>query len=280
MLSAADRVVAITGGGQGLGAATARCFVDAGWKCVLLDVEMKPALELQDELGASSILQVMRCDVTSTREVDGAFARVAADLGRIDCVVNNAGIVRPSPSDQIADQDWLYLMDVHLGGTMRVCRAALGVLVQSQSPSIVNLSSICAARGFPGRLSYNSAKAGIEALTRTLSTEWGALGVRVNAVAPGFILTPNSQALYEAGVADAESRAERTSLGRLGMPSEVAEAVYWLASDRASYVTGQVLVVDGGFLTDGRTGRDSTQRDREVLLSAARARIEEPPRTL
>jgi NAD(P)-dependent dehydrogenase (short-subunit alcohol dehydrogenase family) len=146
-------------------------------------------------------------------------------------------------------------------------RAALRLLARSEQPAIVNISSVCAARGFPGRLSYNAAKAGIEAVTRTLAVEWGVLGIRVNAVAPGFILTEKSRTFYESGLADAESRASRTALGRLGRPEEIAEAAYWLGSMGSSYVTGHVLVVDGGYLADGRTGPDPAVLDAASLIA-------------
>jgi NAD(P)-dependent dehydrogenase (short-subunit alcohol dehydrogenase family) len=201
---------------------------------------------------------VLGCDIASTEQVDDAFVRIGDQVGAVDALVNNAGNVSPAPSHAIEDDSWHRLLDIHLGGSMRASRAALRLLLRSPHPSVVNLSSVCAERGFPGRLAYNAAKAAIDSLTRTLATEWGAWGVRVNSVAPGFILTANSAALYDAGLADATARASLTSLRRLGQPREVAEAIYWLASPLSSYVTGHVLVVDGGFLTDGRTGPDST----------------------
>jgi len=270
MASMSSPLLVITGGGQGLGAAVVRKFADSNWKCIILDKNTKPANDLQDELGKTNVPNVIECDVASTPQVDAAFRSIAKEHKSIDALVNNAGIVRPGPSHEVEDEDWMELVNVHMGGTMRVSRAGIGLLLASQSPSIVNISSVCAALGFPGRLSYNASKAGIEAITRTLATEWGESGVRVNAVAPGFILTEASKIIYESKTADIKVRAGRTTLGRLGRPSEVAEAVFWLSSELSSYVTGQVLVVDGGFLIEGSTGPDSTYRSPESIRSTAR----------
>ena len=265
-----DRLAVITGGGQGLGAAIVRKFVESNWKCIILDNNLKLARYLQDELGKTSVPHILECDVASTFQVDAAFKRIALDYKKIDALVNNAGIVRPSPSHEVEDDDWIELINIHMGGTMRVSRAAIGLLLASDFPTIVNISSVCAAVGFPGRLSYNASKAGIESITRTLATEWGECGVRVNAVAPGFILTEGSKAIYESKTADIKVRASRTTLRRLGQPSEVAEAVFWLSSGLSSYVTGQVLIVDGGFLIEGSTGPDSTYRSPDDIRSTAR----------
>lgn len=265
-----DPLLVITGGGQGLGAAIVRKFVNSNWKCIILDNNIKPARNLQDELGKTSVPLIIECDVALTAQVDEVFKSIAMEYKGIDALVNNAGIVRPSPSHEVEDDDWIELVNIHMGGTMRVTRAAIGLLLASHSPTIVNISSVCAALGFPGRLSYNASKAGIESITRTLATEWGECGVRVNAVAPGFILTEASKAIYDSKTADVKVRASRTTLGRLGQPSEVAEAVFWLSCDLSSYVTGQVLVVDGGFLIEGSTGPDSTYRSPESIRSTAR----------
>lgn len=270
------RTVLVTGGGQGLGEATVRLFASRGWQCVVLDAVPEPALALQGDLSPEAVPLVIPCDVADSAAVDRSMRTVLEEFGSVECLVNNAGIVRPSPSHAIDDEEWDALLGVHLGGTMRVSRAALPLLAAATGAAVVNLSSVCASRGFPGRLSYNAAKAGIEALTRTLAVEWGSLAIRVNAIAPGFIMTANSRALYERGVADADARAAATPLGRLGEPHEIAEAVFWLGSEAASYVTGQVLAVDGGFLVDGRTGEDPTSRATEDLVREATVRITGP----
>jgi NAD(P)-dependent dehydrogenase (short-subunit alcohol dehydrogenase family) len=263
-LTQADHVALVTGGGSGIGEATCRCFAARGWHVVVADIVSAAAETVAASLPGDAGTAV-ECDVGDTGSVDEAMRRVEERYGQLDLLVNNAGIVRPELSSEVSDDDWADLLNVHLGGTFRMSRAAVRLLAQAAAPAIVNVSSVCAARGFPGRLSYNAAKAAIEAVTRTLAVEWGPLGIRVNAVAPGFILTPVAQRLYDRGVADPAVRAAATALGRLGRPEEIASAIYWLASDEASYVTGQVVVVDGGYLVDGRTGPDATVYDEEHL---------------
>lgn len=263
-----DRPVAlVTGGGAGLGEASCRLFVSRGWRVAVTDLNADSADAVAASLPAGTALATC-CDVASTGSIEETIDRVAAHFARLDCLVNNAGAGRPGPSHLVTDDDWESLLRVHLGGTFRASRAAVPLLARSAAPSIVNVSSVCASRGFPGRLSYNAAKAAIEAVTRTLAVEWGAIGLRVNAVAPGFILTESSRKFYESGRADGEARARLTALGRLGRPEEIAETVFWLASSAASYVTGQVIVVDGGYLIDGRTGPDPVVLDADQLRAS------------
>lgn len=256
-------VALVTGGGAGLGEAMCRLFAKRRWSVFVTDIDGDAAQSVADSLGGAGISSV--CDVSDTRSVDRALATAKQTLGQIDCLVNNAGIIRPSPSHQVSDGDWGMLLDVHLGGTFRMARAALPLLARSSSPAVVNVSSICAARGFPGRLSYGAAKAAIEAVTRTLAVEWAPIGMRVNAVAPGFVLTTASRRLYRSGGADIASRERLIPLGRFGKPEEIAEAVLWLGSEASSYVTGQVLAVDGGYLVDGRTGPDPASLSADQL---------------
>jgi NAD(P)-dependent dehydrogenase (short-subunit alcohol dehydrogenase family) len=257
-------VVLITGAAAGIGAACSRLFAERGWHTVVTDIEIDRARAVVNNLPKSTATE-LRCDVADAESVAETFSVVERLFGRLDALVNNAGIFRPCPSHLVSEASWNELLNVHLGGTFRVTRGAARLLVQSVTPAIVNVSSVTAARGFPGRLSYNAAKAAVEAVTRTLAVEWGVAGVRVNAVAPGFIATEHALQQYADGVADAASRVSLTALGRLGRSDEVAEAVYWLSSSASSYVTGHVLVVDGGFLAYGATGPDPTFLDEPRL---------------
>jgi NAD(P)-dependent dehydrogenase (short-subunit alcohol dehydrogenase family) len=259
-------VALVTGGGAGLGEATCRLFVARGWAVAVCDSDVAAAHTLVGSLPAGAA-RAFECDVSSPGSVIEAVEKVSSQFGRLDCLVNNAGITRPRATHEVGEEEWNEVIQVHLGGTFRMSQKALRLLMRSEAPAIVNVSSVCASRGFPGRLSYNAAKAAIEALTRTLAIEWGGLGLRVNAVAPGFILTENSRKFYESGQADVRTRMSLTALGRLGMPGEVAETIYWLGSPASSYITGQVIVVDGGYLVDGRTGPDPVIADAEMLRS-------------
>ena len=252
------RVAVITGGAQGLGRASAEALAARGYHVVLCDVNPDVASKAAQEIGPTRATAV-RCDVGDTSSVDAAIAQVARDLGRIDALVNNAGIMEPSRSEELSDESWERVLRINIGGIMRMSRACHRLLSESDNASITNISSITAHRGFPGRLAYVASKSATEGMTRVLATEWGPK-IRVNAVAPGFILTERSRAIYESGIADGEARAGMTVMGRLGEPREIGDVVAFLASPEASYLTGQVIVVDGGFLANGRTGRDITER--------------------
>jgi NAD(P)-dependent dehydrogenase (short-subunit alcohol dehydrogenase family) len=269
-VTVSPRIALVTGGAAGLGEAAVRLLALRGWHVFIADLDYDGARASAKALPAESAT-ALKCDVSSSASAEDAINEIEERFGRLDVLVNNAGIVRPAASHGVSDDNWEALLNVHLGGTFRMSRAAIRLLVRSDAAAIVNISSVCAARGFPGRLSYNAAKAAIEAVTRTLAVEWGVVGVRVNAVAPGFILTATSQRLYESGAADAKARVALTPLGRMGTPDEIAEAVYWLASDRSSYVTGHVLAVDGGYLIDGRTGPDPVVLDGEQLRAQLEA---------
>lgn len=251
-------VALITGGAQGLGRAAAEALFARGHHVVLCDVNLDVAKKAASEIAPERATALL-CDVSDTASVDAALKQVGRDLGRLDVLVNNAGIMEPSRSEELSDESWERVLRINIGGIMRMSRASYPLLRQSDNASIVNISSITAHRGFPGRLAYVASKSAAEGMTRVLATEWGP-GIRVNAVAPGFILTERSRVIYESGIADAEARAEMTVMGRLGEPREIGQVVAWLASREASYLTGQVIVVDGGFLANGRTGRDVTER--------------------
>jgi NAD(P)-dependent dehydrogenase (short-subunit alcohol dehydrogenase family) len=249
-------VVLVTGAAQGLGRATCEAFLERGYHAVLADINEDGARRAAGEMHGAGGITVLRCDVADTDSVNETLTRVTQACGRLDVLVNNAGTVDPAPSHEVTDESFDRLVAVHMGGTVRMSRAAFPLLSVSGG-SIINVSSITAYRGFPGRLSYVAAKAAIEGITRTLAVEWGPLGIRVNAVAPGFIVTEASRGLAEKGLVDPAARAALTALGRLGQPREIGEVITWLASKGASYITGQTIVVDGGYLVNGRTGKDA-----------------------
>jgi NAD(P)-dependent dehydrogenase (short-subunit alcohol dehydrogenase family) len=264
-MSENSAVVVVSGGFGGLGMAMATNFLARGWRVALVDIDRSGQARARDAVLDRGIALVG--DVGSRSSCDEVVSETVGVFGQIDVVVNNAGAIEPWTSHEIDDRHWDLIFDSHCRGALHLSNAALPHLLAAPQPAIVNISSVAAARGIPGRLAYNAAKSAIESITRTLAAEWGRAGIRVNAVAPGFILTDKARSLYSSGLADENVRAERTSLGRLGEPSEIAEAVAWLASPAASYVSGHVLAVDGGFLSDGRTGSDSVVPTVEQLVT-------------
>lgn len=247
-------VALVTGAGQGLGRAISVALAENGFDVVVTDLTVAAADATARLLSGRS--SSCACDVSSTESVVSAIAHAEREFGRLDVVVNNAGIVEPVRTEDETDERWDRVISVNQTGAMRVARAAFPLLRRAPHPSIISISSVVAGRGFPGRASYAAAKAGIEALTRVLAVEWGHFGIRVNSVAPGFILTEGARQVFEAGLGSAETRATLTALGRMGAPSEIGNVVAWLASPGASYVTGATIVVDGGYLAWGRTGPD------------------------
>ena len=238
-----QRVAVVTGGAKGLGLADAERFAAAGYAVVVADLDGDAASAAAQRLGGGAVGAAV--DVRDPAGVEGLFARVDAELGRLDVLVNNAGISHPEPTVELTEERWQRMIDIHLGGTFRCSKAAHPVLAR-RGGAIVNVSSIAAILGAGKRASYAAAKGGIAALTRDLAMEWAGDGIRVNAVAPGVIETEILTENIERGMLDPGVFDARIPLGRMGRPEEIAETVFFLA-DTATYVTGQVIVVDGGF---------------------------------
>jgi NAD(P)-dependent dehydrogenase (short-subunit alcohol dehydrogenase family) len=243
------RVAYVTGGAGGIGRATCAAFLDAGYRVALTDLDAGASQAAAVELDGSGERVVgLACDVSSTESVDGAVAAAVERFGRLDALVNVAGVVGPGASEELGDESWERLISIHLGGTFRCSRAAFPALSATGAGSIVSISSIAGRTGFSIRASYCAAKAGIEGLTRALAVEWAKRGVRVNAVAPGHVRTPmldHSLAIGSVTPEIVEARTQRIPLGRYAQPEEIAAAVLFLSSPAASYITGETLYVDG-----------------------------------
>ncbi|WP_372733532.1 SDR family NAD(P)-dependent oxidoreductase [Nocardioides sp.] len=240
-----SRTALVTGGAQGLGLAIGGRLVSDGFDVVLADVDGEAVLEAADLIGATGV----RMDVTD----DAAVASVFAELpdGQLDVLVNNAGIISRQPASEFDSVQWDREMAVNLGGAMRCSRAAFEMLTASANPSVLNLASVGSTFGLPQRLGYSTTKAGVLGLTRTLAAEWGPHGIRVNAIAPGYVETQMMRSGFATGALDESRLLDRTPLGRFGTADEIAAAASFLASADASFVTGIVLKVDGGITIDG-----------------------------
>lgn len=236
----AGKVAVVTGGAQGIGAATARRLTDDGATVAIVD------------LGATARTDhphAYDCDVTDFEAVAATFDEIADELGSLDILVNNAGITRDNLLFRMTKPDWDSVLAVNLSGVFHCCHAAQKHMVAQRSGKIVSLSSR-SALGQRGQTNYAAAKAGIQALTSTLAIELGPFGINVNAVAPGYIATTMTDATAaRVGIDPEEHRrqaAKHTPLRRVGSPEEVASVIAFLASNDASYVSGQTLYINGG----------------------------------
>lgn len=240
--------VAITGGASGIGLAVAQQWVANGGRVVLMDINE----ELLDTTIAtfSEEARGVVVDVTDREAVDAAFASIREIEGRLDALVTSAGNAKPVPTVQMADGDWDPLLDVHLSGMMRACRAAHSLLAESRG-SIVAISSVAGVQGMPNRASYNTVKHGVIGFIKSLAVEWADDGIRVNAVAPGYTLTPFNKKLENEGLLDIEPIRARIPLNRWAEPAEIAAPIVFLTSPSASFITGHTLLVDGGMTIAG-----------------------------
>lgn len=230
----------VTGAGNGIGAVIARCAVKAGYRVAAWDVDGDAVRAVADELGDGCVPRVV--DVADESSVEAALAALPAAP---QLLVNNAGVVRFGPLLDLPAADWRAAVEVNLTGTFLVARAVARRMIAAGGGSIVNISSVNGLAAAPNAGAYPSSKAGVVMLTEHMALEWGAHGIRVNAVAPGLINAGMSDAIY----ADAEVRRlrqARVPLGRLGTAEDVAAAVLFLGSDKASYLSGQTIAVDGG----------------------------------
>ncbi|WP_318207404.1 MULTISPECIES: 3-oxoacyl-ACP reductase FabG [unclassified Streptomyces] len=246
----AGAVAIVTGAGRGIGAATAKRLAADGAAVVALDLTEGDAADTVAGIRATGgRAMAVGCDVTDSGQVDAAIDRTVAEYGRLDVLVNNAGVLRDNMLFMMSDDDWDTVVDVHLKGAFLCSRAAQRHMAGQGSGKIVNLSSV-AADGNRGQANYAAAKAGVQGLTRTLAIELGPYGINVNAIAPGFVATAMTDQTARRTGADPEefrrAAAARSPLRRVGSPEDIAAVVSFLASEDAAYVTGQTIHVDGG----------------------------------
>ena len=242
------RVVVITGGASGIGWAAAEAFLHGGWSVIIADRELERVQERLQNRAAD--IEAVMIDVTSQESVERVFSQLSERRGRLDALVNSAGIQQWTSLAQLDWQAWHAVQDVNLNGTLRCLQAAGARMIAQGHGAIVNLSSVAGVRGVPNRTPYAASKAGGEAVTRSAAVEWATAGIRVNAVAPGYVESELVQEYVKTGRLALEPILARIPMRRMAKPHEVADLICYLCSEESSYITGQVIAVDGGFLAD------------------------------
>lgn len=236
------KVAVITGGASGIGAATARLFVSEGAKVVLVDLNEEKGKAFEQELKALSAEALfIKANITSEAEVAQIFKQAIEAFGKVDVVFNNAGIGRVHASHDLDYSEWRNTVNVDLDGVFLVAREAIREMLKAGGGTIVNTASMYGWVGSPGSAAYNAAKGGVVNLTRSLALEYAEQNIRINALCPGFIDTPIIPEESKQALASA------TPMKRLGQADEMAKAVLFLASDDSSFMTGNSLIVDGGY---------------------------------
>jgi len=251
----AGKVVLNTGAGSGIGRAMAHAFARHGAKLMLLDLDAAGLAETRAQLNEAFPdveVDCVQASIADDNAVEQACAATQARFGRIDILLNNAGIAVNKPSLELTPAEWRRAIDINLSGVF-YCSQAAGkhMVAQQHGGVIVNMASIWGLSSSAGRLAYCVAKAGVVSLTKCLAAEWAQQRIRVNAICPGYTLTPFVEARVAQGLLDGAELCAKTPMNRFGRPEEMAEAALYLASDAAAFVTGHALVSDGGWLADG-----------------------------
>ncbi|MEZ2406702.1 NAD(P)-dependent dehydrogenase (short-subunit alcohol dehydrogenase family) [Bosea sp. OAE752] len=245
MISTVSKVALVTGAARGIGLATAKRFLADGWRVGLLDIDGAGLERAVAEIGKPEETLALACDIAEPRQVAGAFDALVARFGQLDALVNNAGTAVFKPLLETTHEEWQRVLAVNLTGPFLATQLAAPLMADRGGGAIVNITSISGLRASTLRVAYGTSKAALAHLTKQQAVELSSLGIRVNAVAPGPVETGMAKAVHSPEIR-ADYR-DAVPLGRYGLEEELAESIFFLCSDKASYITGQVLAVDGGF---------------------------------
>ncbi|WP_270933884.1 SDR family NAD(P)-dependent oxidoreductase [Falsiroseomonas oryzae] len=243
------KVAFVTGAGRGIGFATARRFLAEGWRVALLDIDAELLGNAMAQLAAPEATLALHCDVADAAGVQAAVRRAAQHFGRLDALVNNAGTAVFKPILETTPEEWNRVLAVNLSGPFLATQAAAPIMAEGGGGAVVNITSISGLRASTLRVAYGTSKAGLAHLTKQQAVELASLGIRVNAVAPGPVDTAMAKAVHTREIR--KDYHDTIPLNRYGLEEELAETIFFLCSDRASYLTGQVIAVDGGFEATG-----------------------------
>jgi NAD(P)-dependent dehydrogenase (short-subunit alcohol dehydrogenase family) len=235
----------VTGAARGIGLATVKRFLADNWQVVLLDIDAVGLAQAMAELDAPRVTLAITCDVAEPAAVAAAFEAISQRFGRLDALVNNAGTAVFKPLLETTHEEWNRVLAVNLTGPFLTTQLAAPVMAETGGGAIVNITSISGLRASTLRVAYGTSKAALAHLTKQQAAELASLGIRVNAVAPGPVETAMAKAVHSAEIR-ADYR-DAIPLARYGLEEELAEAIFFLCSEKASYITGQTLAVDGGF---------------------------------
>lgn len=240
-----DKVAIITGGAQGIGRAIAEKLADEGAKIIIVDIMEEAAKKTADEISKDKNVETLslKVDVSSSQETEQMIKKTVEKFSKIDIMINNAGITRDNLLIRMSDDEWDKVLDINLKGVFNCSKAAAKIMMKQRSGKIVNIASVVGLMGNAGQANYSASKGGVIALTKTMARELASRNINVNAVAPGFIKTAMTEKLSE----DAKKKlTDLIPLARLGEPQDVANIVAFLCTDESSYITGEIISVNGG----------------------------------
>lgn len=246
------KVVIVTGAGRGIGRSVAKGFAEANAKVVVCSRTEKELLSLQAEIETTGgICEVMTCDVSQPSDIENVINQTMKKFGKIDVLINNAGITKKVPAKDLALEDFQQIIDINLTGVFLFAQLVGRVMIEQGNGAIINVSSIASEQGLTGSVAYAASKGGVKMLTKTLAVEWAENGVRVNAIAPAYVETPLVEAVKQTRDGFEEAVINRTPMRRMAQTDEMIGACIFLGSEASSYMTGETIFLDGGWKAYG-----------------------------